>query len=111
MPPCCTSSGGSIWARRQAEAAIALCTEQGFAHVLGAAMISRGWALAEGGDRTVGLARMREGLAAKRATGAEINVPYYLGLIAEAEGKARRAAEGRGVVAEALARVGSTGNR
>ncbi len=95
----------------QAEAAVALCFEQGFAHVLGAAMIIQGWVLAEGGDGKAGLARMREGLAAKRSTGAEINVPYYLALIAEAEGKAGRTAEGRRLLAEALMRVGRTGDR
>ena len=54
---------------------------------------------------------MRRGLAAKRATGAEIKVPYYLGLLAAAETRTGRAPEASPLLAEALARVERTGER
>ena len=40
--------------------------------------------LAAGGSIEEAINRMRRGLATKRATGAEIKVPYYPGLLAEA---------------------------
>ena len=58
-------------ARERAEAAMALCTEHGFAYYLAWATIIRGWALTAQGQREEGLAQMRQGLADLRATGAE----------------------------------------
>ena len=43
---------------------------------------------------------MRQGLAAYRATGAELGRPYYLALLAEAYGKVGQAEEGLTVLAE-----------
>jgi predicted ATPase len=65
-----------------AEAAMTLCAEQEFAYYLAWERIMRGWAVAEAGDRETGVAEMRQGLAALRATGAGLRQPYYLGLLA-----------------------------
>ena len=46
---------------------------------------------------------MHQGLAAYRATGAELTRPYFLALLAEAYGKVGQAEEGLTVLAEALA--------
>jgi predicted ATPase len=54
---------------------------------------------------------MRQGLAAFRATGAEIDSPYYLALLAEAYGKAGQAEEGLSTLAEALEVVDKNGER
>ena len=54
---------------------------------------------------------MRQGLAACRATGAELWRPYFLALLAEAYGKVGQAEEGLTVLAEALAAVDKTGER
>ena len=54
---------------------------------------------------------MRQGLAAYRATGAELGRPYFLALLAEAYGKVGQAEEGLTVLAEALALVDKTGER
>ena len=54
---------------------------------------------------------MRQGIAAWRATGAELQRPYYLALLAEAYGKAGQAEEGLRVLAEALTVVHKTGER
>ena len=56
--------------------------------------ILRGWALAEQGQGEEGIAQMRQGLAACRATGAELDRPYFLALLAEAYGKVGQAEEG-----------------
>ena len=48
------------------------------------------------------ISTMRWGLATKRATGAEIKVPYYLGLLAEAHRRANRIADGMSLLHEAL---------
>jgi TOMM system kinase/cyclase fusion protein len=98
-------------AQERAEAEIALCTEQGFALYLARTTILRGWALAEQGQSTEGIAQMRQGIAAWRATGAELQRPYYLSLLAEAYGQAGQAEEGLCVLTEALAVVHSTGER
>jgi predicted ATPase len=93
----------------QAEAVITLATEHGFPQWLAGGTILRGWALAAQGQTEAGIAQLRQGLAAWRATGAEVVQPYVLGLLAEAYGKSRQAAEGLTVLEEALAMVEKIG--
>ncbi len=92
-----------------ADRAAALCREQGYAYYLAWATIMQGWVLAVQGPGNVGMANMREGLAAMHATGAALRKPYYLGLLAEACGKAGRADEGLALLSEALAVADRTG--
>jgi predicted ATPase len=91
--------------QERAEALMALYTEQGSSLYVAWATILRGWALATQGQTAEGIARMRQGLAATRATGAEGLVPYWLALLAEACGHAGQADEGLHLLAEALAVV------
>jgi class 3 adenylate cyclase/predicted ATPase len=98
-------------AQEQAEALIALSREHGFAFHLATGSILRGWALAEQGQEEGGIAQMRQGLAAERATGAELGRPHWLALLAEAYGKVGQAEEGLTALAEALAAVNKTGGR
>ena len=97
--------------QERAEAAIALSTEQGFPYWLALGTIMQGWALAEQGQVEEGIAQIREGLAAHRATGAEAWRPYYLALLAEMHRKVGQAEEGLRVVAEGLAFVERTEER
>jgi len=92
-------------------AVIALSTDQGFPFWVAWGTILRGWALAEQGQSAEGIAQMCQGIAAWRATGAELQRPYYLALLAEAYGKAGQADEGLRVLAEALTAVYTTGER
>ena len=55
-----------------------LSTEQGFPFWLAIGTIVRGWALAEQGQVEEGIAQMHQGLAAYRATGAEVQRPIFL---------------------------------
>jgi class 3 adenylate cyclase/predicted ATPase len=97
--------------RERAEAAIALCTEQGFAFYLAMGTVMRGWALAKQGQRDEGIAQMRQGLAAFRATGTELSLPHWLALLAEAYWEGGHPDAGLGVLTEALSLVGKNGDR
>jgi len=63
--------------------------------------VLQGWALAQQGQWEEAIARMRRGYAAWRATGAEVDVPYFLVLLAEAYGKVGQVEEGLELLAEA----------
>jgi TOMM system kinase/cyclase fusion protein len=98
-------------AHERAAALIALATDQGFPFWDSWGTVLRGWALAEQGQCAEGIAQLRQGIAAWRATGAALQLPYYLALLVEAYGKAGQADEGLRVLAEALAAVHTTGER
>jgi TOMM system kinase/cyclase fusion protein len=95
----------------QAEAALTLATEQGSPYWIAGGAMLRGWALAAQGQAEEGIAQIRQGLTAYRATGAELVRPYYLALLAEAYGQGGQAEAGLAVLAEALAAVEKTGER
>jgi predicted ATPase len=97
--------------QEQAEADMALATEQHIAFFLSHGTILRGWALVEQGQGEEGLSQIRQGLAAYRATGAEVERPYWVALLAEAYGKGGQAEEGLRVLAEALGEVDNKGWR
>jgi adenylate cyclase len=98
-------------AREHAEAVISLTTEQGIPFFLALATIVRGWALGAQGDGEAGIAEIRQGLAAQRATGSAECHTYWLALLAEAYGKTGQIEEGLTVLTEALDTVGRTGER
>jgi predicted ATPase len=88
--------------QQRAEATITLATEHGFAMEFAWATILQGWALVEQGQGEEGIARLRQGLDAWRATGAEM-IPYFLALLAEAYGKTKQIKKGLLVLDEAMA--------
>ena len=90
---------------------MALCSEQRFPYFLAWATVMQGWALAALGQGEAGVAQMRQGLAAHRATGAEEHRPFFLALLAEACGSAGQVEEGLSVLTEALTAVDKTGER
>jgi TOMM system kinase/cyclase fusion protein len=92
-------------AQELAEAGMALAREQGFPLWLAWGTIQWGWALAEQGHIEAGIAQIRQGLAAWRATGTELIRPYFLGLLAEAYQKGGQTTAGLGAIDEALALV------
>jgi predicted ATPase len=85
----------------QAEAAIALTTEQGFASWLAMSTSLRGWALAMQGQGEEGLAQVRQGIAAWRATGAVGTVPYFCTMLADVCDHLGHPADGLQALAEA----------
>jgi class 3 adenylate cyclase/predicted ATPase len=96
--------------QERAKATIALCTEQGIVFWLAMGTILQGWALA-GQEQEEGIAQIRQGMAAFRATGAEALRPWFLTMLAEAYGKVGQVEEGLTVLAEALAFMDKTGER
>jgi predicted ATPase len=71
----------------------------------------RGWALAQQGQGEAGIAQLRHGVAAVRATKAPFFGTYNLTLLAEAYYTVGEPAAGLAVLAEALALVEQTGER
>ncbi|MBI3246228.1 MAG: AAA family ATPase [Deltaproteobacteria bacterium] len=94
-----------------AEETVTLSTEQGFPFWLAGGIVLRGAELAHQRQSEAGIEQIRQGLAAFRATGAEIFRPYFLALLAEAYGVAGQAEEGLAVLTEALEAVDKTGER
>lgn len=97
--------------RRRAAALIALCAEQGFPLWGAAGEILQGWAMAEQGRPAEGGTRVEEGIAAYRATGAAVFLPYWSALLADARSVSGRVAEGVALLGEALDRSEATGER
>jgi len=98
-------------AQDQSENAIALSAEQGFTEWLAWATSLRGWAISKQGRHEEGIAKLREGLAASRATGAGVLRPYFLCLLAEACVEADRFDDGLSALTEALAAADQHENR
>jgi predicted ATPase len=84
-----------------AAAAVALATAQGFSYWAAQGTSLRGWALALQGQGEAGLAQLRQGIAAQRATGAALHVPYFCTLLAEASAHLGHTADGLQALAEA----------
>ncbi|MGE0824774.1 MAG: adenylate/guanylate cyclase domain-containing protein [Candidatus Binatia bacterium] len=97
--------------QKRAEEVIALAHEQGFPFLLAWGTMYRGWALAQQGQEEKGIRQIRQGLAASRATGAGVGVPYWLALLAELCGKTGQIEEGFSLLSEALTVVGKTEER
>ena len=87
-----------------AEAMMAICEEQGFAHWLAAGRFYRGWALVAQGLTAEGMAQMRQGLARVSHTRGPMG-PYTLALWAEACAHQGQTAEGWAVLEQARAEV------
>jgi predicted ATPase len=90
-------------AQEYAEKAIVFCREQEFPVWLAFGLVVRGWALTAQGREEEGIAQIRQGLTAWKATGAEASRPLVLALLAEAQGRVGQAEEGLNLLEEALA--------
>jgi len=85
----------------QAEAAVALSTEQGFPYWAAMGMILRGWGLAMQGQGEEGITKVRQGIAAFRATGAALYVPYFCSVLADVAAHLGDTEDGLQALAEA----------
>jgi class 3 adenylate cyclase/predicted ATPase len=94
-----TRSHGELQLRT--DATIAVAAEQGFPFNLAVGTIFRGWARAMSGQSAEGVALLRDGLTAYRATGAAVFVPFFLTLLAEALGKTGHRDQGLQYLGEA----------
>ncbi len=91
-------------AKALAEGALRLATEQGFDLFAGLAAIVLG-EVVDSENSEEGIAQTRAGIAAWRATGAELFVPFHLTQLAEAYGRAGQVEAGLAALDEALAIV------
>jgi predicted ATPase len=89
--------------RARADAARSICTEHGFSYYNAWAAIMSGWAVAEEGDVEDGIARVRVGVRDLRATGAELRLPHYLGILADLYCRLQRLEDAMVTLAEARA--------
>ena len=93
----------------QAKALLTLATTQGFPLYVGVGTCMRGWALAMQGQGEVGLAQLRQGLAAVVAAGQVLAQGPALVLLAEVAGHAGQVAEGLRLLTEARMVLESNG--
>jgi predicted ATPase len=97
--------------QEQAEEVVAIASKHGLALWLDWGTIVRGWSLAQQGQGEAGLAQLRQGVAAVRATEAPFFGTYNLTLLAEAYYTVGEPAAGLAVLAEVMALVEQTGER
>jgi DNA-binding SARP family transcriptional activator len=86
-----------------AEATIAAAQQLGYVYREAMGRVLRGWALSLLGDAAQGVSEITEGLSASRGTGARMDDPHYLALLAEAQLRAGDVEAGLAAVAAALA--------
>jgi predicted ATPase len=98
-------------AHEQAEALIALSTEQGFALFLAIGGILRAGTRTALRQRGEQIGQIRQDLAAVRETGSALWEPYFLALLAEVYAQEGQVEAGLATVAEALAAAQATGER
>jgi len=84
-----------------AEATVALSTEQGFTQWAVQGTILRRWALAMQGQGEEEIAQVHQGIAAYRATGAAVFIPYFYTWLAEVSAHLGHTADGLQALAEA----------
>ena len=90
---------------------IRIAEEHGFAYTGAIGTMARGWARAQCGAQAEGIADMRAGLSAFRATGAEIVVPFFQTLLAELLCGAGEKTEALAILDAAIAQVERWGER
>jgi predicted ATPase len=106
---CCCRLGAH--AQEAAEHEFALATEQGFQLWLSLGTLHKGAALLLQGRHEDGLAEFLKGYRAFRATGAEVRVPSYLGMLGDAYIRAGQFADAHQALAEGLAVAAKNDNR
>jgi adenylate cyclase len=89
--------------RHWSEAALMTSTEHSFGLWMPIALIFKGWASAEEGRATEGIDELRHGLDLFKTTGAELNRPHFLSMLAEAYGRGGHPDAGLLVLEEAFA--------
>ena len=84
-----------------AEATVALSTEQGFTQWAVQGTMLRRWTLARQGQGEEEIAQVRQGIAAYRATGASVFVPYFYTWLSDVSAHLDRVEDGLQALAEA----------
>jgi len=90
---------------------VTLASEHGFAFWAAWGRILQGWAGAQKGEATMGIARMRDGLAAAEASGSRVYTPLHLALLAEALALAGKIEDALAALDYALGKAAASGER
>jgi predicted ATPase len=90
---------------------VALASEPGFVYWAALGRILQGWADAQTGEATTGIACIRDGMAAAEATGGRLFTPLFLTLLAEALALAGKIEEALAALDDALAKAAVSGAR
>ena len=101
----------SAAAQKYLEALRTLASEREFDFFLAQGSILNGWAMTEQQSAEEGIEEIRQGLAAYRATGAEMGLPSHLALLVEACMRNGRHNEGLAGLEEAMGMIDKTGER
>lgn len=96
---------------RLAKESMRLASEHGFPFWMAEARMLEGWALSEQGEADAGLAQLEQGLTEFLNTGALMDRPRWLSVLAEAHVKCNQPEAGLRAVAQALAIVQESGER
>jgi predicted ATPase len=96
---------------QRAQQAIDISAEHGLPFWLAGSTVLSGWALAETGSLSDGLARLQEGLRQWRSTGSVTYETYYLGLLGEVSLRCGDLEMAQRTVDEALALAARTGEK
>jgi class 3 adenylate cyclase/predicted ATPase len=103
--------GDPTLVKERAAKALKLSAESGFSEWQRLAEFWDGWALANSGEVTAGLAQMRDAVSALQAMGLYLQAPHRLGLLAELYTHSGSPAEALAVLTQALAIVDRTQER
>ncbi|MCA1584922.1 MAG: protein kinase [Acidobacteria bacterium] len=95
--------GDPALVRHHAEASIQIAREHDFQQWLALGVMYRAWALVALGETEQGMAELTGGLDSFRRTGAELNLPHFLSLLADAHLRAGSPSVGLEAIDEALA--------
>jgi tetratricopeptide (TPR) repeat protein len=94
--------GDAVEAGRTADVCIAICEQHGIVQEREWVAPVRGWALARQGRVDEGISTLRDSLARHRAMQSQLNVPYYLALLAQVLLENQRIEEGLDAVEQGL---------
>lgn len=103
--------GDAAQAYAWGDRAMTLSLEQGFTHLLAVATLLRGAVMVRPGQVEAGLTHMRESVTTWRNTGAALQQPYYLSLLAGACAETGSLKEEEALLEEALACIQRTEER
>jgi len=104
-------AGDNLALEERVNELISVAAEHGFSLYCAVGTIFRGWAMVKNGDMTEGMALLRSGSAAYRATGQEAWMPFFVALQAAACEMAGQIEEGLTLLEEAFQIAETTGER
>jgi hypothetical protein len=96
-----------LWAEREIE----VCDEYMLPLLRSQGIFQVGWATAQLGELDLGIEQMEQGVQAIRATGAEMGLPYFLGLLGESYSKAQEGGKALAMIGAAIGSAERNGAR